>query len=237
MAAVGAGTPDNIDALVVTHCHGDHAGGISVASNKHEIPLYLAPGTERWLGSRKRHAVESFLPGGSFRVGDLTIRTTPLSHDAPDTVALRIEHEAGALGICTDLGVVTSNVEALLAGCKTLFLESNHDVGMLVNGPYPQKLKKRILSKYGHISNEEACELLGKLIPAGTDDVILAHLSETNNTPTAALQAMAPLQRKHPEVSWAIAPQHLPARFELAGPNAGAHPQQPLTADRQMELL
>lgn len=231
-AVCGAG-PEGIDALVVTHGHGDHTHGVGVVSSRYRIPVHMTPGTKRWFGNRKRHELTTFVPGDAFTVGDLTFRSFGLDHDAPDTVGLRVEHGGEAMAVCTDLGRVTPAVEAGLAGAGFLFLESNHDVEMLRNGPYPAKLKKRILGDYGHISNEETADLLGRLLPGGARRVVLAHLSETNNTPAVALRAMAPLQAKHPGVAWSVAPQHAPAAYAWGRDALAA----PLTASRQMELL
>lgn len=213
MKAAGAGTPEGIDALVLTHSHGDHAMGASVVSRRYGIPIYTTPGTKRWIGNRKIHELAVFAPGDQVSIGELRMTSIGLSHDAPDTVALRFDHAAGALGICTDLGEVTPNVERGLAGCDFVMLESNHDVEMLKNGPYPARLKKRILGRYGHISNEESADLIAKLIPQGLQTLVLAHLSETNNTPAVALRAVAPLRARHPHVQWHVAPQHSPAVF------------------------
>lgn len=233
MQAAGAGSPDAIDALVVTHGHGDHTHGVPVVSSRYHIPLYMTPGTKRWYGNRKRHDLATFTPGETFTVGDLTISAIGLEHDAPDTVALRIDCGDESMAVCTDLGRVTPAVEQGLRGCGFLFLESNHDLDMLENGPYPARLKKRIRGPYGHISNEETADLLGRLLPTGTRRVVLAHLSETNNTPKKALGAMAPLMARHPAVEWYVAPQHAPAAY------GWRHGQTPmiLNAARQLELL
>ncbi len=226
MRAVGAGEPDTIDALVATHGHGDHVSGIPVVARRHGIPVYVTAGTERWLLRKGGFEMRRFDPGARFTIGDLEFSSIPLCHDAPDTVALVAAREGYRVGICSDLGHVTREVEVGLAGCDTLMLESNHDLDMVKNGPYPMKLKKRILGRYGHISNEECADLLRTLIPTGVKKVILSHLSENNNTPGHALAQMAPLRERHPAVEWSIAPQHNPAMMPLVG-----------TPSHQLELL
>lgn len=233
MQTACAGAPEAIDALVVTHGHGDHTHGVPVVSSRYDIPLYMTPGTKRWYGNRKRSDLTTFTPGESFSVGDLTFSAIGLEHDAPDTVALRVACGDESMAVCTDLGRVTPEVEQGLSGCGFLFLESNHDVAMLENGPYPARLKKRIRGPYGHISNDETADLLGRLIPTGTRRVVLAHLSETNNTPQTALRTMAPLKARHPAVEWSVAPQHAPAVYAW-----GRTPTPTImNAQRQLELL
>lgn len=201
-----------LDAIVVTHCHTDHAGGVAALSNHLKVPLYVTPGTQRWLANRKRHETHLFVPGDTLAIGDIQVRSMGLSHDAPDTVALRFELDRRVLALCTDLGETSVRVEALLAGADTILLESNHDPGMLENGPYPAWLKRRIRSRYGHLSNEQCADMLGRLLSFGTRKVVLCHLSETNNTPACALAAMAGLRNRYPDVRWAVAPAHVPAR-------------------------
>jgi phosphoribosyl 1,2-cyclic phosphodiesterase len=234
MQAVGAGSPEGIDALVLTHSHGDHASGAAVVARRYQIPIYTTPGTKRWIGNRKIHELATFMPGDLVTLGSLRMTSIGLSHDSPDTVALRFDHAGGALGICTDLGEVSREVELGLAGCDFVHLESNHDVAMLKNGPYPARLKKRILGRYGHISNEESADLVARLIPRGLRTLVLAHLSETNNTPETALRAVAPLRERHPHVRWHVAPQHVPAAFTVESGGAPAVAYHPA---RQLELL
>ena len=240
LATAGAGEPDDIDAIILTHCHGDHASGAPVLSHRQSIPIHLTPGTERWFGTRKRFAATVFDPGAIFEIGDLRIHSIPLSHDGPDTVAIRVSHGESSFAICTDLGVVTPAVPRALHGTDVLMLESNHDVDMLTNGPYPARLKKRILSKYGHISNEESRDLLRVLLPTGTQKVILSHISETNNTPALALKAMQPLREQYAYVDWSIAPQHHPGEYQIVEPSPyrTAPPlPHPFSRERQLELL
>jgi phosphoribosyl 1,2-cyclic phosphodiesterase len=221
MAAIGAEGPRGLDAIVVTHCHGDHISGIPVLSRALGVPIYVTPGTRRWTDLRKVE-VETFTPGASFSVGDIAFDSIPLCHDAPDTVALKMKHAEGTLGLCTDLGEAGGEVLRGLAGCDTLLLESNYDPKMLETGPYPAKLKKRVAGRYGHLSNEQSHDLLAGLLPGGVRSVHLSHLSENNNTPEIALACMAPLRRRHPGVDWHISPQRKPAPFvHLAGPRQG----------------
>ncbi|HEY4744114.1 MAG TPA: MBL fold metallo-hydrolase, partial [Desulfuromonadaceae bacterium] len=114
---------------------------------------------------------------------DCVIDPFPITHDACDPVGFVLESREGRCGSATDLGIATRLVAQKLAGCRALNLESNHDVEMLMNGPYPWDLKQRIKSRHGHLSNEESLELLHELAHAGLEALVMAHLSEVNNHP------------------------------------------------------
>lgn len=178
--------PERIGALLVTHEHGDHTRGVDVLARKLDIPVHATAGTlADLLNFRKtckkplrHHTCRS---GEPFSVGDLTIEPFATSHDAAEPCGFIIREGDIRLGYCTDTGEVTGHMHALLRRCDGIILESNHCPEMLANGPYPESLKRRIRSKRGHLSNPAAAACLhgfGKDVP----QVILAHLSETNNT-------------------------------------------------------
>ena len=127
---------------------------------------------------------EPFTVGRPFVLGDITIHSRSLPHDAPQ-VALMFETRATKVGLVTDLGHVPKGLERFLDGCDTLLLESNHDPDMLAMGPYPEALKQRVAGSLGHLSNGEAGDLLARLAHAPRR-VVLMHLSETNNSPRLA---------------------------------------------------
>ncbi len=214
MRAVDADGPESLDAVVLTHCHGDHAHGAATLSRRLNLPLYVTPGTKRWLHHRKVAETQVFVPGDRFAIGDLLVQSAGLWHDAPDTVALRFYRGDKSFAVCTDLGETSAGVEDCLRGSDTLMIESNHDVAMLWGGAYPMKLKKRVTGRWGHLSNEQTADLLDRVLPGGTRRVLLAHLSEKNNTPEKALAQMGPLRTRFPHVGWSIAPAHRPAPFE-----------------------
>ena len=117
---------------------------------------------------------------------DLHVRSFRTSHDAKESVGYRIESDAGSLAVLTDTGFVTDEAHDAALGADMLLLESNHDVVMLKNGGYPYYLKQRILSEYGHLSNDAAAEFAIECVRAGTSDILLAHLSDENNSPQLA---------------------------------------------------
>jgi phosphoribosyl 1,2-cyclic phosphodiesterase len=189
IAVVGA-DPSAIEAVLVTHEHTDHIRGLDAFIKRLDIPLYATPGTlSEFLLRRKttKRAVETraVRPFEPFSIGEFTIESLPLSHDAREPCGYTIADASAVLGYCTDTGIVPDPVRERLARCDALVLEANHCPRMLDEGPYPQMLKRRIRSRRGHLSNEQTAELLGALSD-NLAAVMLAHLSETNNTPERA---------------------------------------------------
>jgi phosphoribosyl 1,2-cyclic phosphodiesterase len=131
--------------------------------------------------------IKNFECGSSFMINDLSIHPFSISHDAADPSGFTVIQNGTKIGIATDLGIATSVVKEHLKGCSLLVLEANHDEKMLTNGPYPWPIKQRIKSRAGHLSNEASKKLMKEVQHDGLKHVILAHLSETNNTPQKAL--------------------------------------------------
>jgi len=181
----------SIEAIFITHEHSDHIAGLEIISKKHKIPIHMTdPSANRVL----RHhtytptVTETHPPIYECCVGDLRIQSFPIPHDSAMNVGYIISAQSGEkLGIATDIGYVTPIIEQSLLGCEQVILESNHDVDMLLEGPYPYYLKQRILSPYGHLSNTHCAELACKLAASGTKSLTLAHLSRDNNEPALAL--------------------------------------------------
>lgn len=131
-------------------------------------------------------AVQYFQSGSGFRVGDIAIMPFTIPHDAVDPVGFVFETEGVRIGLATDLGYMPSNVSVQLRGCDVLMLESNHDLDMLRDGPYPWAVKQRVMSRVGHLSNDAAADFLAKGYDGQATYVVLAHLSENNNLPELA---------------------------------------------------
>ena len=191
LAALGL-TPDDIDAILITHEHSDHICGLATLVRHHAIPVYTSCATARQLSYRIA-GIEPLLrcvsAGTVFCVADARITVFPTSHDAADSIDFRIDGD-GSIGILTDTGTVTPEADAALQGVEVLVLESNHDVEWLLSGPYPYSLKQRILGDCGHLSNDAAACFARRMGCAGTRKIILAHLSRENNTPERALQTV-----------------------------------------------
>jgi phosphoribosyl 1,2-cyclic phosphodiesterase len=187
----------NLDALLISHEHNDHVSAAGTLSRKFNLPVFMTRGTLDNLPANvgRCASVTIFETGKSFEIGDLLIRPFATSHDAGEPAGFIIENDGVRLGICTDLGIVTNLVRVSLKGCHGLVLEANHDVNRLLEGPYPWFLKQRIRSAHGHLSNEDACNLLEALHHDGLRCVILAHLSETNNHPDLVLESCRKLTR------------------------------------------
>ncbi|MGV8073092.1 MAG: MBL fold metallo-hydrolase [Syntrophobacteraceae bacterium] len=205
---------NQLDALIISHEHQDHVRGSGVMSRRFDLPVYLSKGTLENLPYKNGPLayVQIFQPGNPFTIGDLTIKPFATSHDAGESSGFVIEHEDTKLGVCTDLGIATQLVKTRLQGCHGLIVESNHDVNLLLEGPYPWPLKQRIQSRHGHLSNEDAIELLGAVHHNGLKAVVMAHLSETNNHPGLVRKGLEslledPMWR---EVRFEIGKQHEP---------------------------
>ena len=180
---------DGLDAIILTHEHQDHIKGAGPISRRFNAPVYSNSLTmqrsSRILGKIEAHiAIET---GNAISIGDINVETFSKPHDAADPIGLVISSNHSRLGILTDLGICTEIIEYHLKDCTAVLIESNHDIDMLDNGPYPFHLKKRIRSSKGHLSNLESADLLKKLVHDKLDHVILAHLSEINNSPEKAM--------------------------------------------------
>ena len=186
--------PKSLSAIVVTHEHSDHIKGIGILSRKYDIPVYANEGTWRAMhplvGDVAMKNIRTFVTGQNFYIGDVDLTPFPISHDAAEPVGYAFFNKGVRLVYMTDTGCVTEALRETAAGADLLFLESNHDLDMLKNGPYPFQLKKRILSEKGHLSNAAAGSTLVKLYSTGVRRVILAHLSRENNTEPIAYSSV-----------------------------------------------
>jgi phosphoribosyl 1,2-cyclic phosphodiesterase len=176
--------PSRINALLVTHEHIDHIRSVSSFSRKFKVPVFASHQVCKDAQKHLHKAeVREFESGAAFTFRDVRIDPVPITHDSCDPVGFVVESREGRSASVTDFGIVTRLITEKLRGCRALNLESNHDVDMLMNGPYPWNLKQRIKSRHGHISNEESLELLHELAHVGLELLVMAHLSEVNNHP------------------------------------------------------
>ncbi|MEP7183727.1 MAG: MBL fold metallo-hydrolase [Betaproteobacteria bacterium] len=185
--------PDSLAAILVTHEHSDHIGGVPAFAGRHRIPVWATFGTLAAVSSRFEgmEQVYGFDSHDGFAIGELEVRPVPVPHDAREPVQYVIGDGAVRLGVLTDLGVTTAHVEASLSGCDALVLECNHDPEMLENSSYPYPLKQRIAGRLGHLHNEASADLLTRIDTSRLKHLIAAHLSKQNNTPELARNALA----------------------------------------------
>jgi phosphoribosyl 1,2-cyclic phosphodiesterase len=185
--------PADIDAIIVTHEHADHVGGVTRVARRHELPVYLSHGTLTAIGSQRSAiaqitVIDSHTP---FSIGDIEVRPYPVPHDAREPIQFVFGDGKSSLGVLTDAGSSTPHIESMLSGVDALVLECNHDINLLENSSYPQSLKRRIAGRLGHMDNAEASRLLAGIDCSRLQHVIAAHLSRQNNTPELARAAVA----------------------------------------------
>jgi len=184
--------PKEINAILVTHEHSDHIQAVGVLSRQLMLPVYVNQKIKNISSlANTVHEMRTFTSGSSFQINNLAVHPFTVSHDAADPVGFTIGQNGKRIGLATDLGTVTSTVRENLKHCHLLIVEANHDPDMLANGPYPWTLKKRIQSRSGHLSNKQSKNLLRELQHRRLQHVILAHLSETNNTPRKVLDEVS----------------------------------------------
>jgi phosphoribosyl 1,2-cyclic phosphodiesterase len=193
LEAVGA-DPHEVDAIVITHEHGDHTRGLGVFARRYGTPVYLSPGTRDACAPllRGQEVLHSYEPGRPFQIGTLRIDPFLTVHDAVDPVAVTVTGtECGTrLGVATDLGRPTTQIRHSLEGCDFLILEANHDEVLLRTGPYPASVQARIASSHGHLSNQAAATFIRELAHSRLAGVLLAHLSAECNRPELALRTV-----------------------------------------------
>jgi len=201
-----------IDAIVITHEHGDHVRGLPVLarSKKVRARIYMtrltAPSID-WGGAEPN--LETFQAGARFVVGDIEVESFGIPHDAVDPVGYAFEAGGVRIGVVTDLGYVPESIKYHLRRTDLLMLEANHDLDMLKVGPYPWAVKQRVMSRVGHLSNLSMSEYLAGDLDRATTHLVLGHLSEQNN---------------HPEIARMVAQQTLDAcglgaRLSIAAPH------------------
>lgn len=177
--------------VVLTHEHIDHIKGLATFVKHYDLPIYATFGTAAAILQKTPQAEKNLRPfagGEAFSIGALQVQSLPISHDAAEPVAYRIDGGGHRLGYVTDTGFLPEEVRLAVSGCDTVVLESNHDVDMLRNGPYPPYLQARIHGTHGHLSNEDCAKGAAALVKSGAKRLILAHLSEKNNNPLTALR-------------------------------------------------
>lgn len=198
---------DEIQAILITHEHTDHIAGLKMLALKRRIPVIANQETAKGIVATYHQVPDFriFTTGESFVFGDIAIHPFSIQHDTPDPVAFTFHLNDLKLGICTDLGFATPLVKNSLKGCDYLYVEANHEPSMVHASSRPQIYKQRVLSRSGHLSNEQSAELLQEVMHPKLRHIQLAHLSQECNSPQTALLRMR--EKLGSEIKIAIAPQ------------------------------
>jgi phosphoribosyl 1,2-cyclic phosphodiesterase len=197
---------DAIDAVVITHDHGDHAA----AARRLGRPVFATAATAAAAGVDAAHTL---VAGTTTYVGAVAIHAVALPHDAEDAIGVLVSDGETTIGLLTDCGHPDPRLARAFAGCDVLVLETNHEPSLLRSGPYPYSLKRRIAGPHGHLSNAESARLLQAILDAGPPPrvVVAAHLSETNNRPMLAKRALERVVGKSARVVVATQTEGAPA--------------------------
>jgi phosphoribosyl 1,2-cyclic phosphodiesterase len=195
--------PEQLDAILVTHEHSDHCSGVAALSRKYQIPVYLTHGTAGTGRCDGSHQLCRFDSEDSFTIGCLAIKAVTVPHDAAEPCQYLLSWQDRTLGILTDLGSITPHVLDHYRQCHSLLLEFNHDVDMLQAGAYPQGLKRRVGGDWGHLNNQQAAQLLGQIDAGQLQHLVVAHISENNNSREKAEQALLSVLDCLDRVVWA----------------------------------
>lgn len=182
----------DLDAVLVTHEHGDHAGGVAAVARRYGLRVYATAGT---IKAARLEGLDAkvLVPECAERIGDIEVMPVTVPHDAREPSQFVFQQGGRRLGVLTDLGSLSNLVREHYHACDALVLECNHDDEMLALGPYPYPLKQRVGGAWGHLSNAQAAEFVAGLELGGLQHLVAAHLSEQNNRPEKARDALAPL--------------------------------------------
>lgn len=182
--------PCELDGIFITHEHIDHVRGVGVLSRRYDLPIFANANTwigmEKTIGKIKENNIRVFTSEKDLDIRDITVCPIKIFHDALEPVGYIIYYKKNKISIVTDTGFVNDIMKEKMKGSNLYLMESNHDVDMLKEGSYPWALKQRVLSTRGHLSNIDAGMVLGDLVSASGEIILLGHLSQENNKPELA---------------------------------------------------
>lgn len=182
--------PKSISVLFVTHEHGDHIRGVGPFARKYKLPVCMTRGTAKWKSLGVIPEIRYISVDDTIDVGELSIKSYSVPHDANEPCQFVITTKNNRFGMLTDVGYCTEHIKKQLKNCDALLLECNHDKTMLLNGSYPQSLKERVAGLYGHLSNNQASELLNEIQHDRLRKITIAHVSDKNNEKKLALESL-----------------------------------------------
>ena len=181
--------PGDLDGILVTHEHSDHAIGVARLARRYAITVFTTAGTARQVDFAGC-SVELINPARCFDVGGLVVQPVIVPHDARDPVQFVFRNENRKFGVLTDAGHVTQHMLDAYARCDALMVECNHDTDLLWAGRYPEMLKRRVAGPHGHLNNGQAASFIGALAGPQLQALVLAHLSQQNNSEAQAVDAI-----------------------------------------------
>lgn len=179
-----------LSGILVTHEHTDHIAGIGVIMRRYHVPVYANKATwhamRTTIGKIDEKLIRVLDTSREIVIGDLAVTSFTTPHDAVASVGYRIETAQGAVSVFTDIGSLQEELLQSVAGCRIVYIEANYDHNMLMAGGYPAVLKQRIVSSYGHLSNDDCATAVCRLLESGTGEFVLSHISKDNNYPELA---------------------------------------------------
>jgi phosphoribosyl 1,2-cyclic phosphodiesterase len=225
--------PEQLRGIFVTHEHVDHIRGVGALARKLNLPVYATAAIweamEETVGSLPAARRLVVAAAEDFCLAGFNLALIRTSHDSRESHGLLIRGGGVTLGVATDTGVVTPDMRTKFRNCDALIIEANHDSDMLWRGRYPQYLKRRVAGEFGHLSNRQTGEALREWIGENTQKVVLAHLSEENNTPALALKTVVEMLRGHAvrekcaRLRIRVAPRHEPHELIVLGEERDAY--------------
>lgn len=183
--------PESLTGIMVTHEHSDHLSGVERLARRYSLPVWMTPGTRAAWSADSVPELELISAHDRFLVNDIEVSPYPVPHDAREPCQYVFSDGVHRLGVLSDAGTITPFIREQLSGCNALLLECNHDPDMLTRGPYPDYLKRRVGGPLGHLSNAQAASLLEAIDTDSLSHLVVAHLSEKNNTADLARTSLA----------------------------------------------
>jgi phosphoribosyl 1,2-cyclic phosphodiesterase len=200
--------PATLAAIVVTHEHGDHIRGVGAMARRYKLPVWMTPGTYQSANYGELPKLQLIdCHTGSWKIEDIDILPYPVPHDSREPCQFVISADRQNLGLLTDAGHITPHIIEQLQKCDSLVLEFNHDLQMLSTGPYPPSLQARVGGNHGHLSNQQALQLLRRVPVERFSNLVASHISEKNNDPEL-VRSMVSLHLPELKARFSLAEQH-----------------------------